>query len=152
MWDLWWTKWRLGRFSPSTSVSPAIFIPQIFPQSPSPIIWGWYNRPVLFFYLVCEAIGTAATPGLLCQPRMIVKMIMETQMECRLARETEVLGENLPQRHFCPSQNPTWSEPGWNPGRRRNRPVSGCSTQSPTAQIKKNYPLELWRVQSGIAC
>jgi hypothetical protein len=26
------------------------------------------------------------------------------QMECRLAGETEVLGENLPQRHFCPSQ------------------------------------------------
>jgi hypothetical protein len=22
-WDLWWAKWRLGRFSPSTSVSPA---------------------------------------------------------------------------------------------------------------------------------
>jgi hypothetical protein len=22
-WDLWWTKWRRGRFSPSTSVSPA---------------------------------------------------------------------------------------------------------------------------------
>jgi NhaP-type Na+/H+ or K+/H+ antiporter len=60
-----------------------------------------------FFYLVCEAIGTAATPGLLCQPRVIMKMIMEKQMECRLAGETEVLGENLPQRHFCPSQNPT---------------------------------------------
>jgi hypothetical protein len=60
-----------------------------------------------FFYLVCEAIGTAATPGLLCQPRVIVKMILEMQMECRLAGETEVLGENLPQRHFCPSQNPT---------------------------------------------
>jgi hypothetical protein len=29
------------------------------------------------------------------------------QMECRLAGETEVLGANLPQRHFCPSQNPT---------------------------------------------
>jgi hypothetical protein len=29
------------------------------------------------------------------------------EMECRLAGETEVLGENLPQRHFCPSQNPT---------------------------------------------
>jgi hypothetical protein len=27
--------------------------------------------------LVCEAIGTAATPGLLCQPRVIVKMIVE---------------------------------------------------------------------------
>jgi hypothetical protein len=23
MWDLWWTKWRWGRFSSSTSVSPA---------------------------------------------------------------------------------------------------------------------------------
>jgi hypothetical protein len=60
-----------------------------------------------YYYLVCEAIGTAATPGLLYQPRMIVKMIVEKQMECGLARETEVLGENLPQRHFCPSQNPT---------------------------------------------
>jgi hypothetical protein len=62
-----------------------------------------------FFFLILdyEAIGTAATPGLLCQPRVIVKMIVEKQMECRLAGETEVLGENLPQRHFCPSQNPT---------------------------------------------
>jgi hypothetical protein len=23
MWDLWWTKWHWGRFSPSTLVSPA---------------------------------------------------------------------------------------------------------------------------------
>jgi hypothetical protein len=60
-----------------------------------------------FFNLVCEAIGAAATPGLLCQPRAIVKMIVEKQMECRLAGETEVLGENLSQRHVCPSQNPT---------------------------------------------
>jgi hypothetical protein len=60
-----------------------------------------------FYYLFCEAIGTAATPGLLCPPRVIVKMIVEKQMECRLAGETEVLGENLPQRHFCPLKNPT---------------------------------------------
>jgi hypothetical protein len=60
-----------------------------------------------FLILVCEAIGTAATPDILCQPRVIVKMIVEKQMECRLAGETEALGENLPQRHFCPSQNPT---------------------------------------------
>jgi hypothetical protein len=60
-----------------------------------------------FFYLVCEAIGTAATPGLLCQHRVIVKMIVEKQKDCRLAGETEVLGENLPQLHFCPAQNPT---------------------------------------------
>jgi hypothetical protein len=60
---------------------------------------------MFFFYLDYEAIGTAATPGL-CQPRVIMKMIVESMMECRLAGETEVLGENLPQR-FCPPQNPT---------------------------------------------
>jgi hypothetical protein len=88
-------------------------------------------RPPIFFHrffvliLVCEVIGTAATPGLLCQPRVIVKMIVEKQMECRLAGETEVLlGENLPQRHFCPSQNPTWPNPGLNPGRRGGKPAT----------------------------
>jgi hypothetical protein len=60
-----------------------------------------------YYYLVCEAIATVATPGLLCQPQVMVKMIVKKQMECRLAGETEVLGENLPQRHFCPSQNAT---------------------------------------------
>jgi hypothetical protein len=60
-----------------------------------------------YYYLVCEAIGTAATPGLLCQLRVIMKMILEKQMECGLAGKTEVLAENLPQRYFCPSQNPT---------------------------------------------
>jgi hypothetical protein len=29
-----------------------------------------------------------------------MKMIVESMMECRLAGETEVLGENLPQRHL----------------------------------------------------
>jgi hypothetical protein len=79
---------------------------------------------VIFFYLLCEAIGTAATPGLLCQPRVILKMIVEKQMECRLAGETEVLGENLPQCHFCPSQNPTWPVPGLNPGLRGGKPAT----------------------------
>jgi hypothetical protein len=69
-----------------------------------------------YYYLVCEAIGTAATPGLLIQPRVIVKMIVEKQMECRLAGETEVLGENLPQRHFCPSQKSHMTRPGFQPG------------------------------------
>jgi hypothetical protein len=67
----------------------------------------WAQLSIFFYYLVCEAIGTSATPGLLCQSRVIVKMIVEKQMECRLAGETKVLGENLPQRHFYPSQNPT---------------------------------------------
>jgi hypothetical protein len=45
-------------------------------------------------------------------------MIVEKQMEGRLAEETEVLGENLPHRHFCPSHNPTWPDPGLKLGRR----------------------------------
>jgi hypothetical protein len=55
---------------------------------------GFLSMEILV--LVCEAIGTAATPGLLCQPRVIVKMIVEKQVESRLAGEPEVLGENLP--------------------------------------------------------
>jgi hypothetical protein len=51
-------------------------------------------------------------------------MIVEKQMECSLAGETEVLGENLPQRHFCPSQNPTLPDPGLNPGRRGEKPAT----------------------------
>jgi hypothetical protein len=30
-----------------------------------------------YYYLVCEAIGTAATTGLLFEPRVIMKMIVE---------------------------------------------------------------------------
>jgi hypothetical protein len=37
------------------------------------------ENAIFFFYLVCETIGTAATPGLLCQPRVIVKMIVESR-------------------------------------------------------------------------
>jgi hypothetical protein len=51
-------------------------------------------------------------------------MIVEKQMECKLAWETEVLGENLPQRHFCPSQNPTGLDPDLNPGRRGGKPAT----------------------------
>jgi hypothetical protein len=60
----------------------------------------------------------------LCQPRVIVKMIVEKQMEYRLAGETEVLGENLPQCHFRPSQNPTWPDPGLNPARSFGKPAT----------------------------
>jgi hypothetical protein len=42
-----------------------------------------------------------------------MKIIVESMME--LAGETEEFGENLPQRHFCPSQNPTFP-PGFEPG------------------------------------
>jgi hypothetical protein len=53
------------------------------------------STPWISFYLVCEAIGTVATPCLLCQPWVIVKMIVEKQMEYRLAGETEVFGYTM---------------------------------------------------------
>jgi hypothetical protein len=43
-WDLWWTKWRRGRFSPSTSVSPAIHSTKF--SILTTITRGRYNRPV----------------------------------------------------------------------------------------------------------
>jgi hypothetical protein len=42
-WDLWWTKWRWGRFSPSTSVSPANLHSTKFYIII--ITRGTYNRP-----------------------------------------------------------------------------------------------------------
>jgi hypothetical protein len=42
-WDLWWTKWCWGRFSPSTSVSPANLHSTKF--SIIIITRGRYNRP-----------------------------------------------------------------------------------------------------------
>jgi hypothetical protein len=47
---------------------------------------------------------------------MIVKIVVEKQMECRLAEEIEVLGENLPQRQFCPSQKTRMTRRGFEPG------------------------------------
>jgi hypothetical protein len=42
-------------------------------------------------------------------------MIAE-QMECRLAGETEVLGENLAQRHFLSIRKSHMTRPGFEPG------------------------------------
>jgi hypothetical protein len=41
------------------------------------LIFKQYYYYYYYYYFVCEAIGTAATPGLLCHPRVIVKMIVE---------------------------------------------------------------------------
>jgi hypothetical protein len=45
-------------------------------------------------------LGTAATSGLLYKPHMIDEGYCGAIGGIKLARETEVLGENLPQRHF----------------------------------------------------
>jgi hypothetical protein len=73
------------------------------------------NSIPLFFYLVCEAIGTAATPGLLCQPRVIMKMILEKQMECRLQGKPMVSEKTCPSATFVRHKIPH-DRPGFEPG------------------------------------
>jgi hypothetical protein len=79
---------------------------------------------LIILYFVCEAIGIAATPGLLCQPRVIVKMIVEKQMECRLAGETEVLGENLAPAPLLSITKSHMTRLGFEPGRRGVKPAA----------------------------
>jgi hypothetical protein len=54
----------------------------------------------------------------------IVPASGDSEDDCGEAGETEVLGENLSQRLFCPSQIPTWPDPGLNPGRRGGKPAT----------------------------
>jgi hypothetical protein len=69
------------------------------------------------FSLVCEAIGTAATPGLLCQPRVRVKMIVEKQMECRLWHGKPKFSEKtFPSATSVHHKIPHDQDPGLNPG------------------------------------
>jgi hypothetical protein len=51
-------------------------------------------------------------------------VIVEKLVEWRLAGETEVLGENLPQRHFVHHKS-HMTRPGFlNPGRRGGKPAT----------------------------
>jgi hypothetical protein len=59
--------------------------------------------------------------GLLYLSRVIV--MMENLVEWRLAGETEVLGENLPQCRFAHHKS-QFSDPGSNPGRRGGKPAT----------------------------
>jgi hypothetical protein len=47
MWDLWWTKWRWGRFYPSTSVFPVNLHSANFSTITLTYHPGWYNRPLV---------------------------------------------------------------------------------------------------------
>jgi hypothetical protein len=58
-----------------------------------------------------------------------------------LAGETKVLRENLPQRHFCPSQNPTWPDPDLNPGRRGGKPATNRLSYGAAEWIRWSNPM-----------
>jgi hypothetical protein len=53
MWDLWWTKWHWGRFSPSISVSPANS--HSISCSTLIIVRGWYSGPT-----VCHRVDSVS--------------------------------------------------------------------------------------------
>jgi hypothetical protein len=66
-----------------------------------------------------------------------------------LAGETEVLGENLPQRHFCPSQNPTWPHPVLNPGRRGGKPTTNLLSYGAAYDRMINGAVDRMRTGKG---
>jgi hypothetical protein len=64
-----------------------------------------------------------------------------------VAGGTEVLGENLPQCALS-ATNPTWLEPGSNPGRRGGKPANdhlsyGTATWGPVTQLQCNIRVML---------
>jgi hypothetical protein len=75
MWDLWWTKWRWGRFPLSS------FIPPIAPQSPSSVNWGWYNKPVV----------AAIASGLSLTPIIIIIILIKEQLTVVVWSKSAVL-------------------------------------------------------------
>jgi hypothetical protein len=94
----------------------------------------------VFFFLVCEAIGTEATPGLLCQPRVIVKMIVEKQMECSLAGETDVLGRKPAPAPLLSITKSHITRPGFEPGPPRWECLNLHTTKQ-TKKYQRNYEL-----------
>jgi hypothetical protein len=70
-------------------------------------------------------LGTAATPGLLYLPRVIVRMGKLVEWTV-LVGESKVLRENLPQRHFV-HHKAHLPDLGANPGHHGGKPVLTAS-------------------------
>jgi hypothetical protein len=74
------------------------------------------NVMFCFFFNLCGGtLGTAAITGLLYQPRMIGESDCCEIGGIKISGETEVLGENVPQRHFVHHKS-HMTRPGFEPG------------------------------------
>jgi hypothetical protein len=73
---------------------------------------------LLLFVMGLSPLGTAATIGLLYQPQMIDDGDCEAIGGMKIGSGTEVLGENLPQRHFVHKKS-RMARPGLEPGPQR---------------------------------
>jgi hypothetical protein len=82
--------------------------------------------------------STRPSIGLLCQPRVI--MPMDKLVEWWLTRETEVLGENMPQCHSV-HHKPHTLCPDASPGRRRGKPELW---HGPTTDVYLLQSLKFW--------
>jgi hypothetical protein len=75
--------------------------------------------PLFIYIFLISGVGLwvlrPINTGLLYQPRMIVMVTVDKLVEWRLAGETEILGENLPQRHFV-HYNSHMTTSGFEPG------------------------------------
>jgi hypothetical protein len=72
-------------------------------------------------------------------------MILEHSVECELAGETELLGENLPQCHLSIT-NPKWTDPGSNPGHSVGKPATNRLSYGTASTCPKTFTFCSWYI------